>query len=103
MNAIVIKGAYYYDKEQDRILIPRFTGEYIIVDCDIYYPKKKSIEEVGRLFFEMHKEEFIKLKEKKYYYAYYAPCYVGDNWELLSDLSELVHVEQLFDWNEYES
>lgn len=94
--SIVIKGAYYYDSAKNRILIPHYTSEAWMVDCDIYLTKK----EIGNSFFKRNTNDFIKYEDKKYYYAEYAPC-ITDNLELLSDLSELEHVEQSFDWNEY--
>ena len=64
----VIKGAVY--KRENDLVIPHQTGEFSIVDCDNYV----TIEEYEGV---------------KYYYAEWSPEYVTDDWELLSDISEL--------------
>jgi hypothetical protein len=43
------------------------------------------------------KDNFVRYNDKKYFYAEYSPNNVGD-WELLSDLSELGHIEKDFDF-----
>ena len=98
MIKLVIKGAYYYDRKNDVILVPHFTGEYFIVDCTEY----STIENLkGRynddFINNVLKTNPIKFEGKKYYEAEYSPFNIND-WELLSDLSELNHIENDFDF-----
>lgn len=88
---LVIKGAYY--KSGDEILVPHYTGEFWMVDCDRYQTKKEILENYDKSFFEENKDNYVTVDGEKYYYAEYSPYSVDDEWELLSDLSELEHIE----------
>ena len=90
-NMLVVKGAYYYDKESGFIVSPHYTGEYHTVDCDQYM----KVEELKNLHGDIYVEECVKnvdslvtLKGEDYYYAEYSPFYTGEFF-LLSDLSSL--------------
>jgi hypothetical protein len=88
---LVIKGAYY--KNGNEILVPHFTGEYVMVDCDRYMKKNDLLDIYNKSYFEENKENYVVVEGEKYYYAEYSPYTVDDEWELLSDLSELHHIE----------
>jgi hypothetical protein len=94
---LVIKGAYYYDRESETILIPHFTGEYCAVDCTKYIKLDELKESYDESFVNEVKDDFVEFEGEKYYYAEYSPCHIED-WELLSDLSDLEHIEQNFDF-----
>ena len=92
---LVIKGAWYFDGEA--LLVPHFTGEYHTVDCSRFLP-------IGELE-ALYDKEFIKIaldfpytyNNITYYPAEYMPFVIGD-WQLLSDLSELSHTEENYDF-----
>lgn len=90
---LLITGACYYDKENDMVLVPHFTGEYYLCDCTRYLPLDEIKEMYEEDWIEENKDNFITYNDKKYYYAEYAPCGT-DGLELLSDLSELVYSEE---------
>lgn len=93
---LVIKGAVYFDGEE--ILIPHFTGEYQIVDCDRFC-KLEELENYGYNEKWLHDNEdnYITYNNEKYYFAEYSPYNVED-WLLLSDLSELEHVNDTYEF-----
>jgi len=95
---LVIKGAYYYDRESDAILIPHFTGEYFRVDCTRYIRMKELKENHDQSYINSVKDKSIKFEEKKYYDDEYSLVGVNKDWELLSDLSNLMHVEEEFNF-----
>ena len=91
---LVIKGAYYYDNESDTILVPHFTGEFIIVDCT-QYKKASDLKGVyDKQFLIENKENYVMYEGSKYFYAEYSPNNISDEWFLLSDLSNLFFEEQ---------
>ena len=92
---LVIKGAYYFDG--DTILVPHYTGEFFIVDCDQYITKEELKDQYSESYIENVKDNYIEYDGIKYYYAEYSPFGV-ENWELLSDLSELSHNEMDYDF-----
>lgn len=94
---LVVRGAYYYNPDDDAIYIPHYTGEYYAVDCDRYLTKKDLSSRYDKKWFKEHKEEYEVYNDIKYYYAEYAPI-CPDNFELLSDLSDLCHQEEKYDW-----
>lgn len=94
---LVIKGAYYYDKDSDIILVPHFTGEFRIVDCDIFMTMEDLKDSYDESYINDVKDNPIEYDGKNYYNAEYSPQSV-DEWELLSDLSELAHLEENFDF-----
>lgn len=93
---LVISGAYY--KVGDEILVPNFTGEYNIVDCTRYLLKKEILERYDKSWLKEHKNNYVIVDNIKYYYAEYDSYYIDDNWELLSDLSKLEHIETNFNF-----
>ncbi len=94
---LVIKGAYYYDKDSDTILIPHYTGEYAIVDCDGFMTMEDLKDIYDESYVDKVKDTSIEYDGTKYYDAEYNPRDVGD-WELLSDLSKLEHQEESYDF-----
>lgn len=94
---LVIKGVFYYDRESDTILVPHFTGEYSVVDCDRYLTMDELKDRYDENYINQVKDNPMHFEGKDYYDAEYSPYDVGD-WELLSDLSELSFMEENFDW-----
>ena len=93
---LVIAGAYYYDRNNEVILIPHYTGEYYVVDCYRYM----KMEEMKEMYSENYIKDVldypIEFERELFYDAEYSPQYVNDSWELLSDLSDLKHLEENF-------
>jgi len=87
MNRLVIAGAVYFDGEN--ILIPHYTGEFHTVDCDLYSPKKEILSSYDRKYFNSVKDDYIEHNGVKYYNAEYSCFCPDDEWELLSDISNL--------------
>ena len=87
---LVIRGAYYYNEENDIIVVPHFTGDFAIVDCDIYERLKELKEEYSEDYVEqvIEDEQYITLNGKRYYYAEWSPMST-DGLILLSDISKL--------------
>ena len=83
---LIIKGALY--QWDDTLLIPHYTGDFYIVDADRYLTKEEALE-------RDYSHEFLKdtdtleLGGVTYYGCEYGVYNVNDNWELISDLSEL--------------
>ena len=94
----VIKGAYYFDRDNNKILIPHFTGEFWIVDCTEF----KTVDDLKANYDDKYIESVIdspiELEGEEYYYAESSPCDVGE-WELLSDISNIEHIEEDEDFN----
>ena len=89
---LVIKGALY-KADEDTLVKPHFTGEFGIVDCTRYFTKEELESRYPEWFIKQNKDDYIIEDGIKYYYAEYSPMTVDDDWELLSDLSELNHIE----------
>jgi hypothetical protein len=89
---LVITGALYRVNE-DTLVKPHFTGDFGAVDCTRYLTKKELEGRYDESFIRQNKNNFIEEDGIKYYYAEYSPFYVSEDWELLSDLSELNHIE----------
>lgn len=83
---LVINGAYYYDKDDDLIVQPCMTGEFNIVDCNVFKRSEESEE-----------TNFVKYQGNKYFFIG-VRCVYTESFELLSDLSDLIHVEEKFDF-----
>ena len=85
---LVIAGARYFNG--DSILIPHFTGEFYMVDCDEYAPLKtlKAIYSKDYVTQVVEDERYLEHDGVKYYCAESGPFIIND-WELLSDLSSL--------------
>ena len=94
---LVIKGAYYHDRESDTILIPHFTGKFGIVDCTRFKKMEELKEEYDESYINQVKDDPVIFEGEKYYDAEYRPLYIED-WTLLSDLSDLEHLEEDFDF-----
>ncbi len=93
----VIKGAYYYDRDSDTILIPHFTGEFVIVDCSSYEQMSEIEDNYNQDYIDTVKGNSIEFEGEEYYSTEWSPYNVGD-WELLSDIGELEHIEDDFDF-----
>lgn len=93
----VIKGAYYYDEDSDTILMPHFSGQFNIVDCSSFITMDKLKENFGENYVNKVKDNPIHLDGKCYYSSEFSPYCVND-WELLSDISELTFVEDTYDF-----
>ena len=96
---LVIKGAWYYDKDADTFLVPHFTGDFYIVDSDRYFTMEELKERYDDKYIEENEENYVEFRGTTYYYAEYAP-WNTDSMELYSDLSELYHQEESFDWSD---
>ncbi len=98
MNKLVIKGAFYFDNSSDTILMPHYTGEFSIVDCNTYEKMSELKSRYDKDYIKSVKDDYIELDGVKYYSTEYSPCAVSDDWDLLSDLSELNHLEEDFNF-----
>jgi len=92
MNHLVIQGAFYI--KGDIVLVPHFTGEYSIVDCDEYKTKKQIKSEYSKEDYKRITQESYCTYDGETYYSTgdYSP-YGTEGMELLSDLSKLSHIE----------
>ena len=97
MLYLVIKGAYYHDSQSDQILVPHFTGEFQMVDCTRYITKEELKDSYNKEYIKNNKDNFVEYDGKKYFYAEYSPVSTG-GWDLLSDLSDLSHTENNFNF-----
>lgn len=95
----VVRGAYYYDENSDVILKPHFTGYFRIVDCTEYKLQEDIKDIYDEQFIDENSDDYVEYNGEKYYYAEYSPNSVTDAWEILSDLSNLTHVEEDFDFS----
>ena len=96
---LVIKGATYYERELNEIIIPMHTGVFRSVDCEAYLTKEKL---KGKGYSEEYirgvKENYITRNGIKYFYSGYTPYHIDEDFELMSDLSELVFEEESRDF-----
>ena len=92
MVRLIIKGALYR-VDEDTLVKPHFTGEFHTVDATRYFTKEELESRYGETFIEENKYDFIEEDGIKYYWAEYSPFHVDEDWELLSDLSELNNIE----------
>lgn len=95
---LVVAGAYY--KAGDRILVPHYTGEFRAVDCDVFLEKDDLPEYYNETEIEslIKNKNYIEVEGIKYYYATYKLYNIDKEWELLSDLSKLKHIEKDFNF-----
>ena len=93
---LVIAGAYYYDRNNEVILIPHYTGEYYVVDCYRYMKMEELKERYDENYIKDVLDDTIEFDGELFYNAEYSPQNVNDSWELLSDLSSLNHIEEYF-------
>ena len=84
----VVAGAHYFDGYS--ILIPHYTGDFSMVDCDEYAPLKTLKAKYSKEYIAqvVEDERYLEHDGTKYYYAEFGPFQVID-WELLSNLSSL--------------
>lgn len=92
---LVIKGAWYFNGNE--LVIPHFTGEFFIVDCDCYLSKIELKEIYDDDFVTVAMESPIEYKSTTYYPAEYNAVYT-ENFDLLSDLSNLAHNEEEYNF-----
>ena len=93
----VVKGAYYFSEGYNRVLVPHYTGEFGLVDCTQYRTKKDILSDYDKEYFKKVKEDYVEVDDVKYYYTEY-DCFNPDDFDLLSDLSELFHYEDSFNF-----
>uniref|UniRef100_A0A6M3LRE6 Uncharacterized protein n=1 Tax=viral metagenome TaxID=1070528 RepID=A0A6M3LRE6_9ZZZZ len=101
MGNLVIQGAYYYDNESDTILMPHRTGEYSMVDCNIYVKMKELKNMYDESYIKDNKDNLmhIEYEGQEYFSAEWGPRSVTEEWDLLSDLSELSHFEEDYNFS----
>ena len=87
MTKLIIAGAKYFNGES--ILIPHYTGKFWMVDCDEYATREDILSRYDKKYFKENKDNYIEHDGVNYYYAEYSPFTVTEDWELLSDLSDL--------------
>lgn len=87
----VIKGAKYFTG--DSILIPHMTGEFLMVDCDEYVTLEELKEDYDEEYVESVEDNYIEHEGEKYYYAEWGPFNVSEEWDLISDISNVGLVE----------
>ncbi len=93
----IIKGACYFDRENKTVLKPHFTGGFYTVDCTEYITEGKLKERYDQSFIDENKDDCIEVEGATYYYAESSPFLVED-WELLSDISDIEYTEEDFDF-----
>jgi len=94
----VIKGAFYYDRDSETLLVPHFTGEYAMVDCDSFNKMEELEGRYDQSYIDTVKDSPIEFEGENYYSSEWGPFNVSDDWELLSDISELSFQEENFDF-----
>ena len=84
----IIKGAIYTNG--DCLLRPHFSGNFSIVDCTQYLPKAEIKSNYSKEFYLDCIKNNLKLtyEGKDFYECEYSP-YCTDNFELLSEISEI--------------
>lgn len=93
---IIIAGAYY--KYKDEILVPHYTGDYKTVDCNRYIKLDELKANYSYTYIQDNIDRFVEVDGEKYYFGEYAPYWINEKWELLSDVSNLVHEETEFNF-----
>jgi hypothetical protein len=89
MSKTIIKGAIYTDG--DELLRPHYSGDFHTVDCTEYKTAKEIRENYSEESFKKFVNEdafYLTYNEEKYYQCEYSPFHT-ENFELLSDISEL--------------
>ena len=87
---LVIKGVIYYESELNHIIIPKHTGIYTSVDCEAYITESEMISKgYSEEYRNGNKENYITKDDVKYYYTGYTPYHIDEDWEMLSDISDL--------------
>ena len=91
-NLILAGAVYSFD---NKLLRPRYTGEFNIVDCEEYEKEediKKNYDEDDSESF-IYSSEYLIYDKEKYYRTQYQG-YGTDRMELLSDLSKLYYFDE---------
>ena len=87
---LVIKGAFYYNSENNCICQVHHTGDFYVADCDMYKTAKDIKENYSDWRTMVRENLFVTYNGKKYFdTCNYSPQNVSDL-DLLSDLSDLV-------------
>lgn len=88
MTQLIIKGAFYFDGET--VLQPHYTGEFHTVDCTEFKTEEQIKLEYSKSNVKTIIKEAMQFEHNGtiYYECEYSPYHVED-WELLSDLSDL--------------
>jgi hypothetical protein len=89
----IIKGAIYTDG--DVLLRPHFSGSFWMVDCTEYKTKaqiKESYDKKTAKEF-INNGYFLTYEGKKYYECEYSPYHTED-FELLSDISNIEYYDE---------
>lgn len=87
MTKIIIKGAIY--KSGDTLLRPHYSGEFWMVDCTEYKTKKAIKEDYEKKYQKEFLSNLCLTHENvKHYECEYSP-YHTDDFELLSDISDV--------------
>lgn len=95
-NPLIIKGAIY--KSGNTLLQAHFTGQFFMVDCTEFKTKKQIKEEYSKEIAKGFLSGFHLICDGvKYYKCQSSPWNCTDGFELLSDLSDLIFIN-----NEYE-
>lgn len=94
----VIKGAFYFDRNSKILLVPHFTGEYSMVDCDSFETMDGLKETYDDSYIDTVYDSPIEFEGESYYSTESGPFNISDSWKLLSDISELSFQEEDYDF-----
>ncbi len=95
---LIIKGAIY--KCGDTLLQPHFTGHFFLVDCTEFKTKKQIKEDYDKQTAkDMLSNSYLTDGGVKYYECQSSPWNCTDDFELLSDLSELEFINDEDEFN----
>jgi hypothetical protein len=89
---LVIKGVFYYDTKGNEVLVPHMTGDFQIVDCDVY-KKMENIDTDNYPAGHFDDVETVTVDGETYYQCDYEVTDV-DDWVVLSDVGNLQHFEE---------
>jgi hypothetical protein len=91
--SLVIAGAFYLD--EDTVLVPHYTGDFAAVDCHTYETEKDIRDKYSERYVRdfIHDGQSVTVQGETYYLTEWGPFHVTEDWELLSDLSELKFIE----------
>ena len=96
MTHLIIAGAFYF--KNNTVLRAHYAGEFMLVDCTEYKTKKQIKKEYSEsIAKEFLSEEPIIYDGVKYFQCEYGP-WGTENMDLLSDLSELRHIEENYEF-----
>ncbi len=71
------------------IIVPHYTGEYFIVDCDRYKILPEIMEMYDDRFIKENKDNNVEYDGETYFYAEYSPMTVDEHWDKNTLLSYL--------------